>query len=90
MSKEAAIEMEGIIVECLPNAEFIVEISLPVPEDEEESTPIDTGDKPRVRAHISGKMRMNFIKINPGDRVTVELSPYDMSRGRITYRHKLT
>ena len=90
MAKEAAIEMEGIIMECLPNAEFIVEVSLPTPEGEESEPVVDNSEKPRIRAHISGRMRMNFIKINPGDRVTVELSPYDMSRGRITYRHKLT
>ena len=64
--------MEGTVVEPLPNAMFRVEL--------------DNGHK--VLAHISGKMRMHFIKILPGDRVTVELSPYDLTRGRITYRAK--
>ncbi len=72
MAKEEAIEVEGTIVEPLPNAMFRVEL--------------DNGHK--VLAHISGKMRMHFIKILPGDRVTVELSPYDLSRGRITFRAK--
>ena len=72
MSKEDVIEVEGAIVETLPNAMFRVELQ--------------NGHK--VLAHISGKMRMHFIKILPGDRVTVELSPYDLTRGRITYRFK--
>jgi translation initiation factor IF-1 len=72
MSKEEAIEVEGTVVETLPNAMFRVKL--------------DNGH--RVLAHISGKMRMHFIKILPGDRVTVELSPYDFNRGRITYRSK--
>lgn len=72
MAKEEAIEVEGKVLEPLPNAMFKVEL--------------DNGHK--VLAHISGKMRMNFIRILPGDRVTVELSPYDLSRGRITYRFK--
>ena len=72
MPKEEAIQVEGTIVEPLPNAMFRVEL--------------DNGHK--VLAHISGKMRMHFIKILPGDKVTVELSPYDLSRGRITYRSK--
>jgi len=72
LAKEEAIEVEGKVVEPLPNAMFRVEL--------------DNGHK--VLAHISGKMRMNFIRILPGDRVTVELSPYDLSRGRITYRYK--
>ncbi|MDH4127702.1 MAG: translation initiation factor IF-1 [Spirochaetota bacterium] len=72
MAKEEAIEVEGKVLEPLPNAMFRVEL--------------DNGHK--VLAHISGKMRMNFIRILPGDRVTVELSPYDLSRGRITYRFK--
>jgi len=71
-SKEDAIEVEGAVVEPLPNAMFRVEL--------------DSGH--RVLAHVSGKMRMNFIRILPGDRVKVELSPYDLSRGRITYRFK--
>ncbi len=69
--KEEPIEVEGTVVEPLPNAMFRVEL--------------DNGHK--VLAHISGKMRMHYIRIIPGDKVTVELSPYDLSRGRITYRH---
>ena len=72
MPKEEAIQVEGTVLETLPNAMFRVELS--------------NGHK--VLAHISGKMRMHFIKILPGDTVTVELSPYDLSRGRITYRAK--
>lgn len=74
MAKEEAIEVEGTIIEPLPNAMFRVEL--------------DNGHK--VLAHISGKMRMHFIKILPGDRVTIELSPYDLSRGRVTFRTKNT
>jgi len=70
MSKEDAIEVTGTVVETLPNAMFRVEL--------------ENGH--RVLAHISGKMRMHFIKILPGDKVTVELSPYDLNRGRIIYR----
>lgn len=70
--KEEAIEAEGTVIEPLPNAMFRVEL--------------DNGHK--VLAHISGKMRMYFIRILPGDRVKVELSPYDLNRGRITYRYK--
>ncbi len=72
MAKEEAIKVEGIVRETLPNAMFKVELE----------------NKHLVLAHISGKMRMHFIKILPGDKVTVELSPYDLSRGRITYRSK--
>jgi translation initiation factor IF-1 len=72
MAKEEPIEVQGKVVESLPNAMFRVEL--------------DNGHK--VLAHVSGKMRMNFIRILPGDKVTVELSPYDLDRGRITYRHK--
>ncbi|RJQ31384.1 MAG: translation initiation factor IF-1 [Peptococcaceae bacterium] len=72
MSKEDVIEVEGIVVEPLPNAMFRVELQ--------------NGHK--VLAHVSGKIRMNFIRILPGDRVTVELSPYDLTRGRIVYRYK--
>ncbi len=72
VSKEDAIELEGTVVEPLPNAMFKVEL--------------ENGHQ--VLAHISGKMRMHYIKILPGDRVTVELSPYDLDRGRITYRYK--
>ncbi len=70
--KEDSIEVEGKVVEPLPNAMFRVEL--------------DNGHK--VLAHISGKMRMHYIRILPGDRVVVELSPYDLTRGRITYRYK--
>ncbi len=72
MAKEEAIEVEGTVIEPLPNAMFRVEL--------------DNGHV--VLAHISGKMRKFYIRILPGDRVTVELSPYDLSRGRITYREK--
>ncbi|RKX24031.1 MAG: translation initiation factor IF-1 [Candidatus Zixiibacteriota bacterium] len=72
MAKEETITVEGKVVEPLPNAMFRVEL--------------DNGHV--VLAHISGKMRMHFIKILPGDKVTMELSPYDLSRGRITYRYK--
>ena len=72
MSKADVIEVEGTVLEKLPNAMFKVELE----------------NKHVVLAHISGKIRMNFIKILPGDRVTVELSPYDLTRGRITYRFK--
>ncbi len=72
MSKEDAIEVEGTVIEPLPNAMFRVELT--------------NGHK--VLAHISGKIRMHFIKILPGDKVTVQLSPYDLTRGRITYRYK--
>ncbi|MBM7583043.1 translation initiation factor IF-1 [Caldicoprobacter guelmensis] len=72
MAREDVIEVEGTVVEALPNAMFQVEL--------------DNGHK--VLAHLSGKLRMNFIRILPGDRVTVELSPYDLTRGRITWRLK--
>jgi translation initiation factor IF-1 len=72
MTKEDAIEVEGTVVEPLPNAMFRVEL--------------ENGH--RVLAHVSGKMHMNFIRILPGDKVKVELSPYDLTRGRITYRFK--
>ncbi len=72
MGKEEAIEVQGTVTETLPNAMFKVELE----------------NKHMVLAHISGKMRMHFIKILPGDKVTVELSPYDLTRGRITYRSK--
>jgi len=73
MSKEEAIEVTATVLETLPNAMFKVEL-----ED----------NRHQVLAHISGKMRKNFIRILPGDRVLVELSPYDLGRGRITYRYK--
>lgn len=72
MAKEDAIEVEGTVIEPLPNAMFRVELS--------------NGHK--VLAHVSGKIRMHFIKILPGDKVTIQLSPYDLTRGRITYRYK--
>lgn len=72
MSKQDVIEVEGSILEALPNAMFKVKLQ----------------NNHEILAHISGKIRMNFIKILPGDRVTVELTPYDLNRGRITYRFK--
>ncbi len=72
MAKEDVIEVQGVVKETLPNAMFRVEL--------------ESGHK--ILAHISGKMRMHFIRILPGDRVTMELSPYDLKRGRITYRFK--
>lgn len=72
MSKSDVIEIEGKVIEALPNAMFSVELP----------------NGHRVMAHISGKMRMHFIRIYPGDRVTIELSPYDLTRGRITWRSK--
>ncbi len=72
MAKEEGISVEGTVVESLPNAMFRVELE----------------NKHVVLAHVSGKMRMHFIRILPGDKVTVELSPYDLTRGRITYRYK--
>jgi len=72
MAKEESIEVEGTVLEPLPNAMFRVEL--------------DNGHK--ILAHISGKMRMHFIRILVGDKVKVQLSPYDLTRGRITYRHK--
>ena len=72
MAKEDTIEVEGTVVEALPNTNFKVEL--------------ENGHI--ILAHISGKLRMNYIKILPGDKVTIELSTYDLTRGRITYRHK--
>ncbi len=72
MSKQNSIKVDGTIVEALPNATFTVEL--------------ENGHK--ILAHISGKMRMHYIKILPGDRVSLELSPYDLSKGRIIYRFK--
>jgi translation initiation factor IF-1 len=72
MAKEEAIRVDGVVLETLPNAMFRVELE----------------NKHQVLAHISGKMRMHFIKILPGDKVTLELSPYDLTRGRIVYRSK--
>ncbi len=72
MAKKEAIEVEGVVVESLPNAMFRVELA----------------NGHRVLAHISGRIRVHYIRILPGDRVLIELSPYDLSRGRITYRFK--
>lgn len=72
MAKDKGIKMEGVVTETLPNAQFKVTL--------------ENGHK--VLGHIAGKMRMNYIRILPGDKVSVELSPYDLTRGRITYRHK--
>ena len=72
MSKEDVIEIEGTVIEALPNAMFQVELA--------------NGHK--ILAHVSGKLRMNYIRIVPGDNVTVEMSPYDLSKGRITWRAK--
>ena len=72
MSKDDVIEMEGKVIEALPNAMFQVELP----------------NGHRIMAHFSGKMRLNFIRIYPGDKVTIELSPYDLTRGRITWRSK--
>ncbi|MDR2931835.1 MAG: translation initiation factor IF-1 [Oscillospiraceae bacterium] len=72
MSKADVIEVEGKVLEALPNAQFQVELA--------------NGHK--ILAHISGKLRMNFIRILPGDKVTVEISPYDLTKGRITWRSK--
>lgn len=74
MSKEEAIEVTATVLETLPNAMFRVKL--------------EDNQTHQVLAHISGKMRKNFIRILPGDRVLIELSPYDLSRGRITYRYK--
>ena len=72
MAKDDVIELEGTVVESLPNAMFTVELP----------------NGHRILAHISGKLRMNFIKILPGDKVTVQMSPYDLEKGRITWRSK--
>lgn len=71
-SKKEVIEVEGVVLESLPNANFKVEIE---------------GGR-EILAHVSGKIRLHFIRVMPGDKVTVELSPYDLNRGRITFRHK--
>lgn len=72
MAKQASVEQEGTIIEALSNAMFRVQLA----------------NDHVITAHISGKMRMHYIRILPGDKVTVEMSPYDLSKGRITYRHK--
>ncbi len=75
MANEDALQLEAVVVKALPNAMFLVEAEV-------------SGNKHEVLAHVSGRMRKNFIRILPGDRVTVELSPYDLKRGRIVYRQK--
>ena len=72
MSKQDVIEIEGTVKEALPNAQFVVELP----------------NGHTINAHISGKLRMNFIRILPGDKVTIEMSPYDLTKGRITWRCK--
>ena len=72
MSKDDVIEVEGVVADTLPGAQFKVEL--------------ENGHE--ILAHVSGKIRMNYIRILPGDRVTIEISPYDLTRGRITFRHK--
>ena len=72
MGKDDTIEVEGTVLEPLPNAEFVVELE----------------DGRQITAHLSGKMRMHYIKILPGDKVKVEMSPYDLTKGRITFRYK--
>ena len=72
MAKDDVIELEGTVIEALPNAMFQV----------------DMGNGHKILAHMSGKLRMNFIRILPGDKVTVQMSPYDLTRGRITWRSK--
>ena len=72
MAKQDVIEIEGLVVDTLPNAQFKVKL--------------ENGHE--VLAHVSGKIRMHYIRILPGDKVTVEISPYDLTRGRITFRHK--
>jgi translation initiation factor IF-1 len=72
LPKADVIEVEGKVLEALPNAQFLVELQ----------------NGHRILAHISGKLRMNFIRILPGDKVTVEISPYDLTKGRITWRSK--
>ena len=72
MSKEDVIEIEGVVVESLPNAQFRVELP----------------NGHQLLAHISGKLRMTFLRIQPGDKVTLEMSPYDLTKGRITWRSK--
>ena len=72
MAKDDVIEIEGTVVDALPNAQFKVELP----------------NGHQILAHISGKLRMNFIRILPGDKVTIEMSPYDLTKGRITWRSK--
>lgn len=79
MAKETAVEVEGVVTEALPNAAFRVRV---------ESLTGPDGQAHMVLASVSGKIRLNFIRILPGDRVKMELSPYDLTRGRIVYRYK--
>lgn len=72
MGKQDVIEMDGVVVDTLPNAQFKVKLQ----------------NGHEILAHVSGKIRMHYIRILPGDRVTIEISPYDLTRGRITFRHK--
>ena len=72
MAKQDVIEIEGLVTDTLPNAQFMVKL--------------ENGHE--ILAHVSGKIRMHYIRILPGDKVTVEISPYDLTRGRITFRHK--
>jgi len=74
LGKDNVIEMEGLVTDTLPNAQFKVKLNN------------ETGTE--ILAHVSGKIRMHYIRILPGDKVTVEISPYDLTRGRITFRHK--
>lgn len=76
MAKDT-IQVEGVVLNCLPSTEFEVQIDDP-----------NNPSKHIIRAKISGKMRMNYIRILPGDKVTIELTPYDLTKGRITFRHK--
>lgn len=75
MAKQETIQLEAVVIKALPNAMFLVEAQI-------------GNTRHEILAHVSGKMRKHFIRILPGDRVTVELSPYDLKRGRITYRQK--
>lgn len=97
MAKDEVIELEGVILESLPNATFNVEVTFPtrkaIPKPSDEGDPsaapvVEQAPKHVILCHISGKMRKHFIRIIAGDRVTVQLSPYDLTRGRITFRHK--
>lgn len=76
MAKDDSLQLEAVVIKALPNAMFLVEADL------------GEGNKHEVLAHVSGRMRKHFIRILPGDRVTIEVSPYDLKRGRITYRQK--
>ena len=96
MSKQDAIELEGKVIEPLPNAMFNVELengktilcTISGKIRVNTTFQVDIGNGHTILAHISGKLRMNFIRILPGDKVVVDISPYDLTRGRITYRYK--